>query len=130
MKRIMCCILAFLILVSILSLCSFASTGQPYTIVSTGANNCGGGGSKNDYTPADVYISSTNNITQGLRYSIRNGTVPSSSTLVTGFTDRYDSYNFNISYLPYYQSTGNRYIFGYSLGSSSYTVTSSGTFYP
>lgn len=129
LKRFISTIMLLVMLVSMVSINAYASTGQSFIIASAGSYDYGGGGYKDDTVDADVYISKTTNIFYGLRYVIKSGT-SSSTTTVSGLTDRYDSYDFTISYKPAYQTTGYRYLWGYSLGSSQYTVESSGTFYP
>lgn len=128
MKKALCLILAIVSLFGIVAISASASSGSDFIISSSGSYDYGGYGYKNDTIDADVRDLSTTNITKGMRYVLRNGS-STSSTIISGLTDRYDSYDFSISYKPGNATTGNKYIWGYGLGGSSYTVRSAGIFY-
>ncbi len=128
MKKVLCLILALVSVLCIFTISASASSGADFIISSSGSYDYGGYGTKNDTIDADVRDLSTTNISKGMRYVIKNGS-SSTATIISGLTDRYDSYDFSISYKPTYATSGNKYIWGCGLGGSSYSVRASGIFY-
>lgn len=130
MKKGLILTLAVLCLVSVMAFTAAASVGVDFIIASSGLVDYGGGGYKNDTMPADVRYMTTQNIGAGMRYHVRAGSSMDATTRCSGYAERYDSYDFTLSYFPAYQTTGNRSLWGIRINSSNYSTQVSGKFFP
>lgn len=130
-KRLIAIICVVCILGSFAAVTASASNGYYFELSSSGGVlDTGSWRYKNDTTAADVYPSSTTNIAYGARFLLRAQTSSGGTAVCSAYKDRYSSASFSIDYTSYGYAGNRQMCMRNYTGSSSYTVSAKGTWYP
>ena len=130
-KRTFALLCAICIVVSMVAITANASDGYYFELSASGNNtDYGSWRYKNDYTAADVYPSGGTNISYGARFFIRAQTANGGAVICSPYVDRFNLTSFSIPYNSYAYPGYRQMCMKSYTGSSNYTVSAWGTWYP